>query len=114
MDTEWICTDGGIQWVKPLGNREFYLIEIREMPEGDYEIVTGIFNVAEYDDEADNLLRSYGYKGITDVIEQYGDESDQIIAECAFEQTSDMELTTFRAKTEEEALAVAEEYMKVN
>ena len=113
-DYEWLHTDDN-QWVKPLGNRNFELVEIRELPDG-YVVAYGRFSPVEYTDEdIDDVLQSYGYKDQADVIAQYGDGADQIIAECLFEQTSETELGTLPvAATYEDAEKLAEEYMKEN
>ena len=111
---EWSRTDDD-QWVKPLGNRNFELVEIRELPNG-YVVAYGRFSPVEYTDEdIDDVLQGYGYKDQADVISQYGEDADQVIAECLFEQTSEMELGTLPVTaTYEEAEKLAEEYMKEN
>ena len=111
---DWICTDGGLQWLKQLNEKEFHLIEIREYPNG-YNVATGVIDLNDYTKEdIEKCITGYGYKSISDMISQYKEDTNQVIAECLFEQESDMNLVGFWVKTEEEAEKQAREYMKIN
>ena len=112
--SEWICTDGGIQWRKQLGEKEFQLIEIREYPNG-FNVASGVIDLDDYTkEEITDCITGYGYESISDMTTQYGKDVNGVIAECLFEQESDMSLVGFWVETEEEAEKQAREYMKIN
>ena len=111
--SEWICTDGGIQWRKQLGEKEFHLIEIRECPNG-FGIASGVIDLDDYTKEQiTSCITGYGYESISDMTTQYGKDVNGIIAECLFEQANDISLVGFWTEIEE-AEKRAMKYMKIN
>lgn len=88
----WILTDDdSCQYVKQLSESEFHLIELSLInPKTDeYEVYYDEIDVDDYlDDEREKLisiLGGFGYNSIEDVISHYGENANQIMAECIFE-----------------------------
>lgn len=103
MNTEWIHTSDRL-WVKKICDKSFKLVEIRGLEDAyvdGYVVVYGEINLN------DTIIE--------DFTSEYGEATNQAIAECLFEQTSEMELGTLPiAVTLEDAEELAEAYMKEN
>ena len=111
---KWIQTDDD-QWVKKICDKSFELVEIREWPDG-YVVAYGEIDLNDYSKaEITSCVTGYGYASIEDVKDQYRSDANQVIAECLFEQTSELELGTLPSViTLADAVEIAEEYMKKN
>ena len=110
---EWIHTDDD-QWVKKICDKSFELVEIREWPDG-YVVATGVMDLNDYSrDDVVPCINSYGYKSLGELVDLYGESSNQIIAEMLFEQTASAELSLISADPIEDAETKAEKYMKNN
>lgn len=85
---EWILTDDvGFQHVKKLDDTVFELIEVSDLGWNDESAVyKKTIDLEDFNqDTIQQVLHSFGYDGIDDVQNQYGDASNQIISECLFE-----------------------------
>lgn len=85
---EWILTDDDcIQYVKKLDNTVFKLIQVADLGCNDESAVyKETIDLEDFDnDTIQQSLQGFGYDGIDGVANQYGDASNQIIAECLFE-----------------------------
>lgn len=85
---EWILTDDDCsQYLKKLDNAIFKLIQISSIGYDDKKAVyKETIDLEDFDE--DTILESlnrFGYSSVEDVVNQYGDASNQIIAECLFE-----------------------------
>ena len=112
--SKWIQTDDD-QWCKKICDKCFDLVEIREWPDG-YVVAYGEIDLNDYSKaEITSCITGYGYASIEDVKDQYRSDANQVIAECLFEQTSELELGTLPSViTLADAVEIAEEYMKDN
>ena len=85
---EWILTDDDCsQYVKKLDYTIFKLIQISSIGYDDKKAVyKETIDLEDFDeDDIRQMLYGFSYDGIEDVQNQYGDASNQIIAECLFE-----------------------------
>lgn len=85
---EWILTDDDCsQYVKQLDDTVFKLIQISSIGYDDEKAVyKETIDLEDFDeDDIRQILYGFSYDGIEDVQNQYGDASNQIIAECLFE-----------------------------
>lgn len=75
----FICTDSDTgQWLKKLNDTHFLILEKGELQN---------INLTEYtDEELDSYLAAY-YPSIDLVRDLYGEDANQIIAECIAEQS---------------------------
>ncbi len=80
-------------------NKNFELAEVRlfSREPDEYIVVKGEIDIDDYNtDEINNCLQGYGYDDYNAVISAYGkDTAPQILAECLFEQTPEIELICF-------------------
>lgn len=108
-----------LQWCRKANdaNTVYDFVEVRLSAPGKYVFVTGSIDLESYDGEdIEDCIRSYGYEGVEDVKKKYPNDWRQVIAECLFEETSEMELGfcvfgPFRS--EDDAEKAAESYIKV-
>lgn len=84
---EWICTDPDCaQYQKDLGDGFYEMWQVQAGPEWKYYMVaSGVVSVDWTDDELDGLCRTYGYESLAHFMDENGDDSEGIIAECIFE-----------------------------
>jgi hypothetical protein len=95
-EKDWIFTDDDCtQYVKPLSNDKFQLIEIRSTY--NYERFVVVSDVIDVDfllvrclDKVEDVLHMYDYDSVDTVKELYGDQATQIIAKCIFEYHDEM------------------------
>ncbi len=107
---EYFKTDD-LQWCRKVSDHEFDLVEVRERGDDEYIYVAGSIDIDDY--LAEDPVRGY-YESVEKVKKDYGDEWAQIVAECIFEQTHEIELICFGPfKSEDAAEKAAEEYIKV-
>jgi len=92
----WFLTDDScFQYVKKNSETEYSLIELavygldeEDEKEQKYEVYEDTIDVQKYFDSMDELktiLNTFGYKDLKAVQNEYGDSTNQIIAECIFE-----------------------------
>ena len=108
---EWIKTDD-LQWRCKVNNTTYHLVEVRERPD-DYVFVVGIIDIEDYtEDEIKSYITGYGYESVGKMKEEYGEDTNGVIAECIFECTDIIELTGFGGfDTEDDAEKAAQEYI---
>lgn len=113
--TEWILTDdASYQWQRKDGD-EYEMCDTVcvEYVEG-YRWFAGhgTFRIADYDQsEIDHALRTFGYMTMGNLKAIYGDRSDDILAECLFENCmADFWCEQF--ETEAEAHAWIDSFVK--
>lgn len=85
-----LIDDSCLQYVRRLSPRSFELIEYgRYGPEGQYEVYTDTICLQDYEAaEIQNIIKGFGYSGISDLRDAYHgsyDTANQVIAECIFE-----------------------------
>lgn len=91
--TSWFLNDDScLQYCRCAAQDTFELIEMGECPEGSknshyYHRGTVNVKVRLEDDKEDvlNILNSFGYQSLGEVQTLYGEDANQIIAECIFE-----------------------------
>ena len=103
-----------LQWCKKVSDHEFDLVEVRSQlnPE-EFDVVAGSVDISDYsEDEQEAYVEGY-YQSLDDIKTQYPNDYAQIIAECIFEQTHEVELTSFGPyASENDAEKEAERYIK--
>lgn len=83
----WTCTDpDNKQYGRQVGDGVF---EFKE-PHSDGELTEMIIDLNKYSEEQQEKYVSAYYANIQEVVDEYGDLADWIIAECIFEQESGM------------------------
>ena len=82
--TEWVCTDPDTnQWQRmfPKDTQYYQMIDTVELPDGTTCVFHDIFDLEDWRDEREHMMRTYGYLGSC-----HEDEfTDDIFAECVFE-----------------------------
>jgi hypothetical protein len=107
----WKKTDG-LQWCCRINKTTYHLVEVRESYEG-FIFVSGVIDIEDYsNDDIQSCIKGYGYANIGDMRSIYKEDAEGVIAECLFEQTSEMELIVFNGfRTEDEAESAVEKYI---
>ncbi len=102
-----------LQWCKKVSDYEFDFVEVRINPEEGFSVVAGNVDLTDYsEDEQKPYVEGY-YQNLDNVKTQYPNDYAQIIAECIFEQTQEVELTCFGPySSEDDAEKEAERYIK--
>lgn len=101
VDNGWVRTDD-LQWRKQINETSYHLVEVRETP-SEYIVVSGIIDIEDYsEDDIRSCINSYGYDNMDAMKELYEEECFAVIAECLFEQTSEIELTGFGGFNDED------------
>lgn len=119
---EWFCTDSDcMQHCKEHGNEKFSFVEIvwldttrgnEGYPDKEYTVKSAYIDLNDYDKkERENAVSGY-YPSLDAVYVEYGDEAEQIIAECIFEEMTDGSATTYGMMTREEAEEFVKNYIK--
>jgi len=109
---KWILTDDDcLQHVCQESDTKFHLIELAQYGPNTkrYEVYEDTIDVRDYldnmTDETISILGYFGYKGLEDVREKYGEAANKIIAECIFEhygsRHANQLMTGTRAKAEQ-------------
>lgn len=116
----WMLTDDdSSQYVKNEGNNVFSLIEMSMInPEtGEYKVYYDTLDINEYWHtmrlEMEDIISGFGYtpESITKI---YGDERDQIIAECIFEHYGDFQACELFTGTREDCRNAIKQYILKN
>lgn len=112
---DWIMTDDAThQHVRQIGKDTFELIELNAYPPNDlFEVYTDIICLSDYPEaERAMILRFFGYASPIQVLEEYGESANQIIAECVFEHYSSFALESMATGlTKEEAQIFIDQYI---
>lgn len=119
---EWFCTDtDSFQYCKEYGNGKYDFIEIAwlykvgvmpEYPDKEYTVKSAYIDLDDYDTH-DRECAICGYYDSLDVLyTEYEDASEQIIAECIFEEMTEGSATTYGMMTRGEAEEFVKKYIK--
>lgn len=109
----WICTDDDyMQYCKKIGKNKFKFVEkvwldlCRDdegYPDKAYTVKSALIDLNDYTkDDIKTYITGY-YHSLDELKEMYGNDSNQIIAECIFEQMNDGSSTVYGKMTDEEA-----------
>lgn len=116
----WILTDdASSQYVKDEGHHVFSLVEMSLInPEtGEYKVYYDTLDINEYwhamRQEMQDIISGFGYT-IESITEAYGDDRDQVIAECIFEHYGDFQACELFVGTEEQCRSAIEQYIMRN
>lgn len=112
-NNDFIQTDD-YQWQRKSGDT-YEMYQMAEIvitdSESRYFAGGGTFELADYADDIDHCIHSFGYDDVDDVKRIYGDHWERIVAECVFEcNWADFDIESFH--TEEEALAFVSKCMQ--
>ena len=121
MKKKWFCTDNeSLQYCKELGGRRYHFIEKVQFdtvegdpgyPNKNYTVKTAVVDLNDYDQkEQENAICGY-YDSLDALYTEYEDASDQIVAECIFEEMTDGSATTYGMMTEKDADAFIRIYV---
>lgn len=126
----WFETDS-LQWCKQIDDYRYKFCQIvwldttREdehaknaVDEFDNHCVVAMFvDLMQYDlEEIETYISTYGYKSVGDLVDQYLDATNQVIAECIFEEKcmSDIYVISKEILSQKAAERFAEEWMRRN
>lgn len=103
-----------LQYVMALNEKDFICIQMDEIPleedNSSYIVRLQEISLEDYESEGSGSIEDYitgYYESVDAVFQQYGDEANQIIAECIFEQQSESD-ADFAVSVNSEAAANAE------
>lgn len=112
-NNEWFCTDGDcMQYCRDNGNSTYDFVEIvwldtvegdKGYPDKEYTVKSAYIDLSDYTDDEKEIAASSYYDSLESLYSIYGDESEQIIAECIFEEMTEGSATTYGMMTKEEA-----------
>lgn len=108
-----LTDDDSKQYIKKINSDTFKCIELR--PVGDYDQDThcAYFSTIHLEyytqEEQEYYFEPYGYKTAQDVIDNYGEDAAQVIAECIFES---LPLCEYDYYQEFENRELAEEFIE--
>lgn len=121
MREEWICTDSDCsQYCKINSDGTYSFIEKVWLdicngdpgyPDKKYTVKTALVDLNDYTEYEKECNISGYYDSIESLREIYGDDSDQIIAECIFEEMTDGSASTTEMMTEKEADDYIQKYI---
>lgn len=103
-----------LQWCKKVSDHEFDLVEVRnQLDPNEFDVVAGSIDIYDYSDKEITDYVSGYYKDTAELKDSYPNDWTQIIAECIFEQTHEVEFTCFGPyASEDDAEEGAERYIK--
>ena len=118
---KWFCTDtGSFQHCKEHGNGKYSFVEIVWLdtvegdpgyPDKEYTVKSAYVDLDDYDENEREIAISGYYNSMDAVYAEYEDATEQIIAECIFEEMTDGSATTYGMMTREEAEEFVEKYI---
>ena len=121
MRKEWVCTDSdSSQYCKINSDGIYNFIEKvwldickgdPSYPDKKYTVKTALVDLNDYTDHEKECNICGYYDSIESLREIYGDDSDQIIAECIFEEMTDGSASTTEMMTEKEADDYIQKYI---
>lgn len=114
----WITTDpDNHQYCKTVSEKEYLFVQYIEVGKDDdnldYWVFKAYINMDDFDEESLlSDLKPFGYNSFENVVYNYGDNSNQIIAECVFESLTTHDYDYVAGFDEEEAaIKLVEEIM---
>ena len=121
MREEWICTDSdNSQYCKINSDGTYSFIEKVWLdickgdpgyPDKKYTVKTALVDLDDYTEYEKECNISGYYDSIEELREIYKEDSDQIIAECIFEEMTDGSASTTEMMTEKEADDYIQKYI---
>ena len=121
MREEWICTDSDCsQYCKINSDGTYSFIEkvwldiCKEdpwYPDKHYTVKTALVDLNDYTEYEKECNISGYYDSIEALMEIYAEYSDQVIAECIFEEMTDGSASTTEIMTEKEADEYIQKYI---
>lgn len=121
MREEWVCTDSdSSQYCKINSDGTYSFIEKVWLdickgdpgyPDKKYTVKTALVDLDDYTEHEKECNISGYYDSIESLREIYDDYSDQIIAECIFEEMTDGSASTTEMMTEKEADDYIQKYI---
>lgn len=121
MREEWICTDSDCsQYCKINSDGTYNFIEKVWLdickgdpghPDKHYTVKTALVDLNDYSEEEKEVNVSGYYDSLKALREFYTDDSDQVIAECIFEEITDGSASTTGMMTEKEADEYIQKYI---
>ena len=122
MNNKWFCTDADcLQYCKINDDGTYAFIEKVWLdtcelddgyPDKTYIVKTACIDLKDYDTHDRECAICGYYESLEEVYEIYGDGTEQIIAECIFEQLCDGECSTYGMMTETEVDKFIYNYIK--
>jgi len=116
-ETQWVLTAGdSMQHVRKIRDYAYELVEMAATSdENKFLVFTDVINVnhfvAQDDDLVESALNYFGYTGIKEIIELYGDKANQIIAECIFEYKGIYSANHLFTGTEDQCVSFIKNYV---
>lgn len=121
MKENWICTDSDCsQYCKVNSDETYSFIEKVWLdtckgdpgyPDKSYTVKTALIDLNDYTEAEKEVNVSGYYDSIEELREIYKEDSDQIIAECIFEEMTDGSASTTEMMTEKEADDYIQKYI---
>ncbi len=119
---EWFCTDPDcFQYCKQVGKREFQFIKMvwldmcrgdKGYPDKNYTVKSAYVDLDDYSKKDIECHICGYYSNLDDLYLEYGEDSDQIIAECIFEEMCSGLAITYGMMTEDEAKMFIKNYIQ--
>lgn len=110
---EWTCTDpDSFRHCKKNENGKYNFIERvwlditsedKGYPDKNYTVKSAFLDLLDYNEEEREIGICGYYDSLETLYENYGDEAEDIIAECIFEEMTDDSAITYGMMTREEA-----------
>ena len=121
MREDWICTDSDCsQYCKINSDGTYSFIEKVWLdtckgdpgyPDKEYTVKTALVDLNDYSEKEKEVNVSGYYDSLKALREFYTDDSDQVIAECIFEEMTDGSASTIGMMTEKEADEYIQKYI---
>lgn len=121
MREEWICTDSdSSQYFKLNSDGTYNFIEKVWLdtckgdpgyPDKSYTVKTALIDLNDYTEKEKEINVSGYYDSLETLRKFYTDDSDQVIAECIFEEMTDGNALTTEMMTEKEADEYIQKYI---
>lgn len=120
--SSWVCTDNDcMQCYKKINDHTYDFIEIVWLdtckgdpgyPDKEYTVKSACVDLYDYTTEEREIAICGYYDSLDTVYAEYGDATDQIIAECIFEEMNDGSATTYGMMTRKEAEKFVMKYIE--
>lgn len=120
--SKWFCTDtDSFQHCKEHGNGKYSFVEIVWLdtvkgdpgfPDKEYTVKSAYIDLDDYNMAEKEIAISGYYDSLDAVYAEYEDATEQIIAECIFEEMTDGSATTYGMMTKEEAEVFVKKYIE--
>lgn len=120
----WYCTNSdSLQYCNDLGDRRYEFVEVvcldftesnKESENGKYTVKSAYIDLNDYSlEDVEEAISPY-YGSLDELVydNTYSDEErDELVAECIFEELTDVSATTYGIMTKEEAENFIEKYV---